>query len=63
MNNKRSIVGGTMEKLKHKKHPARDKNCVIELSQLKKEVDNEIRRDRKLGRLEIAPMSAISANK
>jgi len=30
-----------------KRHPARDKNCVIELSLLKKEVDDEIRRDRK----------------
>ncbi len=32
-----------------KRHPARDKNCVIELSMLKKEVDDEIRRDRKKG--------------
>ena len=36
-----------------KKHPARDKNCVIELSLLKKEVDDEIRRDRKKNLLQI----------
>ena len=36
-----------------KKHPARDKNCMIELRELKKQVDNEIRREQKEGKLEL----------
>ena len=46
--NKQSMLSGAITQEK-KRHPARDKNCVIELSMLKKEVDDEIRRDRKKG--------------
>ena len=41
--NKTAIVSGVDKKRGHN----REKNCVIELSMLKKEVDDEIRRDRK----------------
>ena len=58
--NKSHILYGVGEK---KRHPARDKNCVIELSLLKKEVDDEIRRDRKKNLIQIrnpnVNMSAI----
>ena len=62
LSNKRNIASNAMDKLKKSKHPARDKNCVIELSLLKREVDNEIRRDRKMGRLEIAPSTTMAVN-
>ena len=39
----------------------RDKNCVIELSMLKKEVDDEIRRDRKKNLMRIDPNTNMSA--
>ena len=45
--NKTAILSGGPTYLERKRHPARDKNCVIELSMLKKEVDEEIRRDRR----------------
>ena len=45
--NKTAILSGGPTYLEKKRHPARDKNCVIELSMLKKEVDEEIRRDRR----------------
>lgn len=50
--NKTSILqsGAHIDK---RRHPARDKNCVIELSLLKKEVDDEIRRDRRKNLLQI----------
>ena len=63
--NKTSILysGGGGAPIEKKRHPARDKNCVIELSLLKKEVDDEIRRDRKKNLIQIrnpkVNMSAI----
>ena len=36
-----------------KKHPRNDKNCMIELRELKKQVDNEIRREAREGKLEL----------
>jgi len=48
---------------KRNHYHAREKNCVIELSLLKKEVDDEIRRDRKTKLMQIDPnvnMSAIA---
>ena len=48
--NKTTILSGGIEP---KKHPARDKNCMIELRELKKQVDNEIRREARAGKLEL----------
>jgi len=61
--NKQSMLSGGVFANEKKKHPARDKNCVIELSMLKKEVDDEIRRDRKKGVMHLKnPSSANAVN-
>ena len=48
--NKTAILSG---EILPKKHPRNDKNCMIELRELKKQVDNEIRREAREGKLEL----------
>jgi hypothetical protein len=62
--NKTAILSNAAVNFYDKKrnpHHTREKNCVIELSMLKKEVDDEIRRDRKTKLVQINPSVNMSA--
>lgn len=54
-NNKTSVLSNLLDPLLSKKHlDVKGRNAaVVELSLLKKEIDDEIRRDRKEGKLDI----------
>ena len=56
--NKTTILSGNL--VESKRHPARDKNCMIELRELKKQVDREIAKEQREGKLGLTRLEETS---